>query len=111
MTYHEIMNSLTASERLRLLMNFMLGFPTREQLIVYLSENICPSGELAGVSTASLEDSGEITFEFFYGFKIPHPETTSTYISAAIQTTDGDPVINVVAQEGYCNTILKIWPA
>jgi hypothetical protein len=36
---------------------------------------------------------------------------SSTYISAAIQTTDGYPTINVVAQEGYCNTILKIWPA
>jgi DNA-binding CsgD family transcriptional regulator len=82
------MNSITPSERLRLLMNFMLGFPTREQLVVYLSENICPSGELAGVSTASLDDSGEINFEFFYGFKIPHPETTSTHISADDPTAE-----------------------
>jgi|LakMenEpi03Aug12_release.lakeMendotaPanAssembly.Ray.scaffolds.fasta_scaffold207625_2 DNA-binding CsgD family transcriptional regulator len=79
------MNSLIASERLRLLMNFMLGFPTREQLVVYLSENICPSGELAGVSTAHLGDAGVIDFEFFYGFRIPHPVVTSIHIS------DDDP--------------------
>jgi hypothetical protein len=32
-----------------------------------------------------------------------------TYISAAVKTTDGFPVANVVARTGYSTTILRIW--
>jgi hypothetical protein len=33
----------------------------------------------------------------------------STYISAAVKTTDGGPALRVVARNGYSTTILRIW--
>lgn len=34
---------------------------------------------------------------------------SASYISAAVQTTDGYPALNVVARNGYSTTILRIW--
>lgn len=56
------------SDRLRSILDFMLNFPSREQLIVFLSENVCPYGEAAGVCTGTLGDLGEIKFGFSHGF-------------------------------------------
>jgi len=54
--------------RLRSTLDFLLNFPSREQLIVFLSENVCPYGEAAGVCTGTLGDLGEIKFGFSHGF-------------------------------------------
>lgn len=66
------MKQINSFERLQQLIDFMCKFPTREQLVVYLSENICPHGEIAGVNTGYLHDDGVIRIEFFYGFHLSH---------------------------------------
>lgn len=56
-----------------MLVDFIRTSPTREQLVVFLSENICPYGELSGVNTGYLHDDGVIRIEFFHGFHLSHP--------------------------------------
>lgn len=84
------MKTLAASDRLRNLVDFLLHFPTREQIVVYLSQNICPKGELAGVSTGFLDDAGIINFEFFYGFNDELPTEKTVKIS------DDDPTAEIL---------------
>ena len=66
------MKTVNAYERLRILIEFMQKFPTREQLIVFLSENACPWGEVSGVTTGYLDDEGMIHVQFTYGFKVDY---------------------------------------
>ena len=84
-SYTHSMITICASDRLRLLVDFLLNFPTREQIVVHLSENICPKGEIAGVSTGRLDDSGNINFDFFHGFSVSHPQDLT------VRITDDDP--------------------
>lgn len=79
------MENLNASDRLRFIVDFMLNFPTREQLVVFLSHNVCPKGELSGVCTAALDTNGEIHFEYFYGFNQSHKDMFS------VKIMDDDP--------------------
>ena len=67
------MDTVNAYERLQHLVDFLHKHPTREQLIVYLSESICPKGEIAGVSTAYLDDEGTIHMQFTHGFNLKSP--------------------------------------
>ena len=62
------MDSLNASDRLRSIVDFLLHFPTREQLVVFLSTGVCPHGEVVGVCTGYLDSNGDINFEFSHGF-------------------------------------------
>lgn len=71
------MDGINAFERLQMLVDFIRTFPTREQLVVFMSENICPHGELAGVNTAYLDDDGVIQIQFHHGFNLKNsPRTT-----------------------------------
>ena len=71
------MDAINAFERLQMLVDFIRTFPTREQLVVFMSENICPHGELAGVNTAYLDDYGVIQIQFHHGFNLKNsPRTT-----------------------------------
>ena len=58
--YHKLQN----------LLDFFLKFPTREQLLVYMNENISPVGEIVEVFTGSLGEDGWISNEFSYGLSI-----------------------------------------
>ena len=56
--------------RIQNLIEFFLKFPTREQLVVYLSENIAPIGNTVEVSTEILGDDGFITTQFRTGMNL-----------------------------------------
>ena len=56
------------SYRLQLLVDFIRLRPSLFQIITFLSSNICPFGEITGVSTATLRTDGWIITEFQYGF-------------------------------------------
>lgn len=56
--------------KLQGLLDFFLKFPTREQLIVYMSENIPPVGEVMEAFTSHLGEDGLISSEFSYGVSI-----------------------------------------
>ena len=79
------MDAISIYERLQNLIEFLHKFPTREQLIVYLSENICPSGEIAGVTTCYLDDESEIHIQFSIGFNLKAP------LEHALSITDDNP--------------------
>ena len=94
------MESRTASDRLRSIVDFLLQFPTREQLVVHLSENLCPNGEIAGVSTGYLDEEGNIIFEYFYGYKSSYVQKPTVKIleddpSAEILRTMKTKIINL----------------
>ena len=68
------MGVVNVFEKLPPIVDFLKNNPTREQLVVYLSENVCPLGEVAGVNTGRLDDDGTIRIEFFHGFNASFPQ-------------------------------------
>ena len=79
------MEACNAYERLQQLVDFLQKFPTREQLVVYLSENVCPKGEIAGVTTGYLDDEGVIHIQFTHGFNSKNQPTFT------LKITDDNP--------------------
>ena len=62
------MNSIETNHRLQGLVDFIRIRPSLHQLVTFLSENVCPFGEIAGVSTAKLRPDGWIVTDSQYGF-------------------------------------------
>ena len=50
------------------LFQFMPGRPVYEQMAQYLSENFCPSGEIAGVTISTLQNDGKVVCNTAIGF-------------------------------------------
>jgi len=82
------MDSLNASDRLRTIVDFLLHFPTREQLVVFLSSGVCPFGEVVGVCTGYLDNDGNINFEFSHGFNDLSHQKLKVHISADDPTAE-----------------------
>ena len=57
-----------ATYRLQLLVDFVRLRPSLYQVVTFLSENICPFGELAAISTAKLRADGWVVTDFQHGF-------------------------------------------
>ena len=60
--------SLDETYRLQLLVDFIRLRPSLFQVVPFLSENVCPFGELAAISTAKLRTDGWIVTDFQHGF-------------------------------------------
>ena len=60
-------------EKLVSIMNFLNNFPNREQIIFFLTENVCPNGEYVAVNTGLMNDDGEIHIQFRYGYNFDYP--------------------------------------
>lgn len=60
--------SLDETYRLQLLVDFIRLRPSLFQVVPFLSENVCPFGELAAISTAKLRSDGWIVTDFQHGF-------------------------------------------
>ena len=69
--YHKLQN----------LLDFFLKFPTQEQLLVYMNENISPVGEIVEVFTGYLGEDGWISNEFSYGVSISRSFISKVKIS------------------------------
>lgn len=82
------MDSLNASDRLRTIVDFLRHFPTREQLVVFLSSGVCPFGEVVGVCTGYLDNDGNINFEFSHGFNDLSHQKLKVHISADDPTAE-----------------------
>lgn len=50
------------------LFSFIAAKPIREQLAIYLSENVCPKGDPAGITISRLSENGMVECEFAFGF-------------------------------------------
>ena len=83
--YISRMDASNTYERVQYLLDFLQKFPTRNQLIVYLSENVCPQGKSAGVATCDLNHEGVINIQFHHGF---HPNDHSKLLT---NVTDDNP--------------------
>lgn len=56
------------NHRLQLLVDFIRLRPSLFQIVAFLSSNVCPYGEIAGVSTAALRNDGWIVTDSQFGF-------------------------------------------
>jgi len=72
-------------DKLQALINFFLKLPTREQIIVFMIENIAPAGKIMEISTGILDDDGFITLEFVHGIHV------SNYSHTRIEISDDSP--------------------
>ena len=56
------------NHRLQLLVDFIRLRPSLFQIVAFLSSNVCPYGEISGVSTAKLRNDGWIVTDSQFGF-------------------------------------------
>lgn len=59
----------TGYSRIHSILDFLHKSPNRTQLIYFLSENVCPFGEVSGAVSYFTDDSGNLTRDTFAGFK------------------------------------------
>lgn len=62
------MTTHSGFDRIQKILEFIQLKPTLPQLLIHLSEHVCPRGEIAGVAAFELQDNGEVVSNGFYGF-------------------------------------------
>ena len=73
---------ISAYKRIQRIADFALSCKSRDQLVAFLSSNVCPFGELVAAGTANLGEDGYVRTEFRYGFSTSIEPPPPVHISA-----------------------------
>lgn len=76
------MPQISAYKRIQGITEFAWHCKSVDQLVAYLSANICPFGELTGVGTATLDSDGFVRVQSRFGFSDSLPVPPPVHISA-----------------------------